>query len=158
MKTKTLYVAALLIAGALSSCQKDAVEPSASAAGTIKTTGTESQVATMVTVHYQVTISQSISAPICGTYLVEVTNSAGQVIDKPQRYIKEQRNYFFTEKTASGITVRVARLINTASEGDLSFCPNVLNTQPDKETVNLKTDKAYFFNLYPTYQKSANPH
>ena len=91
MKTNILYIAALVVAGALVSWQKEPVRPDAAPAGSMKAIpeGTPTVTHNMI-VHYQVNVFQSISAPICGTYLVEIVNSNGQLVDAPKVFKPSQ--------------------------------------------------------------------
>jgi hypothetical protein len=149
MKTNILYIAALVVAGAFMSFRTDAVRTDPAAEVSMKAAIPEG---INMIVHYQVNVSQSISAPLCGTYMVEIVTGTGQIVGTPQLYQVNKNTYFITEQVHTGTGIRVARIVQvTAPDG--SFCVNSLVTHPDAKNLTFVDGMAYFFNLYPTYNQ-----
>ncbi len=152
MKTKSIYIAALFLAGAFASCQKDPIGPDNAAAGIAKTGSmTTSQTTARMIVHYQVGVYQTLSKPMCGSYAIEITNSAGVPVAPAQRYLPTQVHYFFSEMVTSPTGIRIARLVESGQPEERVSCPNRLYAQPETQNLTFRDGKAYFFYLYPTY-------
>jgi hypothetical protein len=150
MKTKMLYIAALLVAGAFMSFRTDAVRTEPASEFSMKAAIPEGN---NMVVHYQVNVYQSISAPLCGTYMVEIVTSTGQIVGTPQPYQLSKSTYFVTETVHTATGIRIARIVQVAAP-DGSFCVNTLYTHSDTKNLVFHDGMAYFFNLYPTYNQN----
>ncbi len=159
MKTTILYAAILLVAFGLGSWQKEALEPENVLAGNANTVISKDlpQVWKMI-VRHQVNVVFSQETTICGNYIVEITNSEGNVVAPVQRYNPNVSVYVFIEHTniPKG-AVRIARLILAPASGQTVACQNILYTPPHIQNLYLQDAKTFYYTLKPRINASGIP-
>ena len=98
---------------------------------------------------YRVNVNLSSEKTLCNTYLIEVRDGQGKLVDLPQRYIMGVSQYDFSERgPASG--VRIAYLVR-AEYGDHFLCEYELFTTPAAVNGPFLIGQTYRFDLFPSF-------
>ena len=103
-------------------------------------------------IRYEVNIHlPSLGVNICNTYLVQVTDGAGNLVAPAKKFVPGVSKYVFIGSVSVPGKMRVASLV-LPSNTDPYVCPTNLMTTPDVIMGSFLPGRTYSFDLYPVIQ------
>lgn len=90
----------------------------------------------------------SDNATQCGSYIVMMVNSAGQIVAPAQQYSMAVTNYYFYELGPVFGGTRTARLVSGTLDA-FDICSNPWVTEPKTINDNFLNGNTYHFELFP---------
>jgi hypothetical protein len=102
------------------------------------------------TITYSVDVIVSPETPLCGSYLVMMTDEAGNMVAPAQPFVHGVTTYMFNEVWHDFIGVRTARMVYAPNKEGV--CSQQLYAEPDAMFNFFMTGQMYHFDLYPTVQ------
>lgn len=98
---------------------------------------------------HQVNISATPDKNLCGNYMIELRNQAGQLVAPPKPFVPGQSRYFFVEKSDMGsmLSTRTASLKNAGNSGTIQ-CEYTLMAQPSTLKGMFQTGQTYQYELF----------
>ena len=105
---------------------------------------------TVATINYNVEVHVKVDLPVCGSYLVMMTDESGNMVAPAQPYVEGTTMYSFHEVWHDFIGMRSARLVlSNSKEG---VCNQPMTADPESMFSYFVQGQTYHFDLYPNVE------
>ncbi len=102
-------------------------------------------------IYYNITVTMLTDQPLCGAYLIMITDGNGKQVAPVQYYVEGVTNYMFTEVGRNFTGVRTAKMIAAPTKNE-PVCDQLLSTEPDSKFTYYVIGQTYPFHLYPKFE------